>query len=81
MPTKSVKELTTAVMELEEEREKALKIEKFDEATGELHNLYKSFIKSGFTEEQAWELTKISLTNGTKKTLFKEEKEQWQESL
>ena len=68
------KELTEQVMELhkkqteemkalEEQREEALKVEKYDEAAVELHNMYDSYIKAGFTEEQAWKLTEIVFTN------------------
>ena len=81
MGTKTSKELTQEVKELhekqteemrqlEEQREKALKKEKYDESAVELHDLYESYIKAGFTEEQAWELTRIIIANGTKKTLF-----------
>lgn len=33
-------------------------------------NLYQSYIKVGFTEEQAWQLVQIVLINATKRTLF-----------
>lgn len=75
------KELTKQVMELhkkqteemkvlEEQREEALKVEKYDEVAVELHNMYDSYIKAGFTEEQAWKLTEIVVTNGTRKGIF-----------
>lgn len=32
--------------------------------------MYMSYIKAGFTEEQAWELTTIFFTNTTKKSIF-----------
>lgn len=75
------KELTEQVMELhkkqteemkalEEQREEALKVEKYDEAAVELHNMYDSYIKAGFTEEQAWKLTEIVFTNSAKKGIF-----------
>ena len=62
------KELTEQVMELhkkqteemkalEEQREEALKAEKYDEVSIELHNMYDSHIKAGFT-------------NSTKKGIF-----------
>ncbi len=40
-----------------------------------IHNLrfglmYNSYIKAGFTEEQAWKLTEIVFTNSTKKGIF-----------
>lgn len=72
------KELTEQVMELykkqtdemkalEELREEALKAEKYDEVAVNLHNMYGSYIKAGFTEEQAWKLTEIVLTSTTKR--------------
>lgn len=64
------KQQTEAMRQLEEEREKALNEEKFDEAAKELHNMYNSYVKAGFTEEQAWELVKIIMSNSTRKTLF-----------
>ena len=33
----------------------------------ELHEMYESYVKAGFTEEQAWELTKIIINNSTMK--------------
>lgn len=86
------KELTEQVMELykkqteemkalEEQREEALKVEKYDEAAVELHNMYNSYIKAGFTEEQAWKLTEIVFANSTKKRNFLRRTLQWQESL
>lgn len=72
--TNQIKELhgkqTEEMRSLEEQREAALKEEKFDESATELFNIYKSYIKAGFTEEQAWELVTIQLTNATKRTLF-----------
>ena len=64
------KQQTEEIKQLEEEREKALNEEKFDEAAEELHNMYNSYVKAGFTEEQAWELVKIIMSNSTRKTLF-----------
>lgn len=66
----NTKELTEQIMELhkkhteemrslEEQREQALKTERYDESATEVHNLYNSYIKAGFTEEQAWELVKL----------------------
>lgn len=72
--TKQIKELhdkqTEEMRSLEEQREQALKDEKFDEGAKELHRMYTSYINAGFTEEQAWELTRIIVTNGTKKGIF-----------
>lgn len=72
--TMQIKELlekqTEEMKSLEAQREEALKKEKFDEAAVELHDMYNSYVKAGFTEEQSWELVKIIITNGTKKGLF-----------
>ena len=72
--TVQIKELhekqTEEMRSLEEQRKQALKEEKYDESATELFNIYKSYIKAGFTEEQAWELVTIQLTNATKRTLF-----------
>lgn len=56
---KTAKELTSEV-----------KAEKYDEGATELKNLYDSYVRAGFTEEQAWELVTIMVSNGTKRTLF-----------
>lgn len=61
---------TEEMRKLEQEREEALKTEKYDEGATELKNLYDSYIRAGFTEEQAWELVRIMVSNGTKRTLF-----------
>lgn len=72
--TKQIKELhekqTEEMCSLEEQREQAIKDEKYDESAKELFNIYQSYIKAGFTEEQAWTLVTIQITNATKRTLF-----------
>lgn len=72
--TKQIKELhekqTDEMRSLEEQRENALKAEKYDESAKELYNMYTSYINAGFTEEQAWALTLTIVQNGTKRTLF-----------
>lgn len=72
--TKAVQELhkkqTEEMKELEEQREDALKKEQYDEAAQELHNMYESYIKAGFSEEQAWDLTRVIFFNSTKKGIF-----------
>ena len=81
MENTNVKELTKQICELhkshtekikalEEQREEALKDEKFDECAKDIHLMYMSCIKAGFTEEQAWELTTIFFKNTTKKSIF-----------
>lgn len=72
--TQQIKELhdkhTEEMRSLEEQRETALKTEKYDEAATEIHNMYDSYIKAGFTEAQAWELTLTVFQNGTKRSIF-----------
>lgn len=72
--TKQIKELhekqTEEMRSLEEQREQAIKDEKYDESAKELFNIYQSYFKAGFTEEQAWTLVTIQITNATKRTLF-----------
>lgn len=72
--TKQIKELhekqTEEMRSLEEQREQVIKDEKYDESAKELFNIYQSYIKAGFTEEQAWTLVTIQITNATKRTLF-----------
>lgn len=49
------------------ELEKANRGETKDDAAQELYEVYEAYTKAGFTEEQAWELTKIIVNNGTTK--------------
>lgn len=35
-----------------------------------LYDVYQAYIEVGFTKEEAWELIRILVSNGTKKTLF-----------
>lgn len=57
---------TEEMKALEMEREKALEEEKYDEASASVKGIYDSFIKAGFTEEQAWELLTIMMENAFK---------------
>lgn len=43
------------------------KIEGYHKAATDLRLMYDSFIESGFSEEQAWELTKMFFNNTTTK--------------
>lgn len=50
---------------LEDKYENALLAEKFDPVAKEVHAMYESYIRAGFTEEQAWKLTVIWVENST----------------
>lgn len=64
------KKQTEEMKALEEKRDEALKEEQYDEAAVGLHNMYNSFVKAGFTEEQAWKMVEIFFINSTKKGIF-----------
>ena len=66
-----IKDSRNQIDSLKSELEKANRVETKDNAAQELYELYESYNKAGFTEEQAWELTKIIVNNGTvKRGLF-----------
>lgn len=53
------------------ELEKANRVESKNESAAELYEMYQSYVTAGFTQEQAWELTKILINNvTTKRGLF-----------
>lgn len=41
-----------------------------EKAAQSTFNIYQSYIKAGFSEEQAWTLVQIVMSNATKRTLF-----------
>lgn len=49
------------------EVEKANRVESKNESAAELYEMYQPYVTAGFTEEQAWELTKILINNATTK--------------
>ncbi len=55
---------------LKAEVEKLEKYKKYDDCANEARAVYISFINSGFSEEQSFEILKIMLNNSTKRTLF-----------
>lgn len=55
---------------LKSEVEKLEKYKKYDDCANEIRAMYQSFVNSGFTEEQAFEILTITLNNSTKKTIF-----------
>lgn len=60
-------ELTAQIAELNAKCAEARKAEQYDEMATDLRNLYDSYVAAGFTEEQAWKLTEIVVTNAVKK--------------
>ena len=54
------------IKELRIESQAIAKEEMYDEMATQLHNMYVSFTKAGFTQEQAWELTKTLIKNQVK---------------
>jgi hypothetical protein len=66
MASKTKAELEAELQELKNQLEAKKKEEKHDDCANEIHNLYNSFIKAGFTEDQAWALTSQIVINGTK---------------
>lgn len=63
----NVKELTEEIMNLEKRRDEALEKERFDNAARQLFDVYESFKKAGFSEIQAWELTRAMYADTIKK--------------
>lgn len=61
---------TEEIAALGAERELALKEEQFDDTAQDLKRMYDSYVRAGFTESQAWELTTILVKNGTRTSLF-----------
>lgn len=68
--TKTKQELEEEISGLKQQIAQLEKYKKYDEAAEESWVLIQSWIKSGFSEEQAFELLKIIIGNATKKTSF-----------
>ena len=66
MVTKTKAELEAEIKKLKTQLDDAKKAEKHDEMATELHNMYLSLVKAGFTEEQSWDLTYTIVENGVK---------------
>lgn len=64
---KEIDDSRNQITALKAELEKANRVKSKNESASELYELYLSFITAGFTKEQAWELTKIIIDNGTTK--------------
>lgn len=61
-----IEKITREIINLENERENAIKNQHFYKAATDIINLYKAYIKVGFTEKQAWELVTIIIKNSLK---------------
>ncbi len=77
MPTKTKNELLEEIEKKNEELknlkaevEKLEKYKKYDDCANEVRAMYQSFVNSGFSEEQSFEILTITLNNSTKRTLF-----------
>lgn len=64
--SKNIADIERIKAEAQEESDR-IDMEKAGETTW---NIYQSYIKAGFTEEQAWTLVQIVMSNATKRTLF-----------
>lgn len=65
MATKTKAELEAEIKDLKTQLDNRAKVEQYEKAAEDIHNLHVAFITVGFTEEQAWELTKNIVNNGT----------------
>ena len=54
------------IKELKTELHATTQAEMYDEMATQLHNMYNSLLEAGFTQEQAWELTKTIVANTIK---------------
>lgn len=71
MSNKTKAQLEAEIAELRLQLNSQTKAEKYDDAATDIYNMYQSFIKAGFSDEQAWELVKTITNNGTtRKSIF-----------
>lgn len=55
---------------LKEEMKNLEKYKQYDDCANEVRAMYQSFVNSGFSEEQSFQILTITLNNSTKRTLF-----------
>lgn len=60
---KELETIKESKAELEKELKNLEKYKQYEDAAGEIHGLYTSFMMAGFSEDQAFELTKTILEN------------------
>lgn len=61
MATETREEMERKIKALRNDIEIATRNEQFDKSAQEIKAVYDSFVKAGFTEEQAWEIIKIQM--------------------
>ena len=66
MGTKTKVQLEQEIAELKAHMDEQGKAENNAKAAKEMYGLYESYTKAGFSTEQAWELMRILVLNGTK---------------
>ena len=71
MANKTKAELEVEIKSLKDELDAQSKKEQLDKAATDLRKNYDSFVNAGFSEEQAWEITRTLINNITsKKSIF-----------
>ena len=63
MSLEEIEKKNDEIKELKKSVEKLDKYKMYDDAAGEIRALFDSFVNSGFSEEQSFELLRICLTN------------------
>lgn len=67
MANKTKAQLEQEIKDLKGQLESVSKDEQNDKAAQELRNAYESYIRAGFTDEQAWTLVITLVSNATQK--------------
>jgi len=67
MSNKTKAQLEQEIKDLKGQLESVSKDEQNDKAAQELRNAYESYIRAGFTDEQAWTLVITLVSNATQK--------------
>ena len=62
MATKTRAELESEIKALRQQIDNQARDEQFDKSARDIKAVYDSFIRAGFTEEQAWEIVKIQMS-------------------
>ena len=62
MATKTRAELESEIKALRQQIDNQARDEQFDKSAQDIKAIYDSFIRAGFTEEQAWEIVKIQMS-------------------